>query len=277
MATPSLTKHSLPGSLGQILIDVRAGGRETPRPAVVVLHGFKGFKDWGMFPPLAERLARAGFAVVSFNFSGSGVDDAGDFSLPDRFGHNTYSAELDDLGHVLDALFRGELGLPSPSSLGLLGHSRGGAVALLQTAEDRRVEALVTWAAISRVDRWPADVRTSWRATGHTEIRNARTGQVLPLYTDVLDDIEQNADRLDISDAAGRIKVPWLIIHGTQDESVNFQEAKALKADSRGSTRLLPIERGGHTFGATHPWRASTPELESVFDATLGWFTTHLR
>jgi len=150
-------------------------------------------------------------------------------------------------------------------------------VALLQTAEDRRVEALVTWAAISRVDRWPADVRTSWRATGHTEIRNARTGQVLPLYTDVLDDIEQNADRLDISDAAGRIKVPWLIIHGTQDESVNFQEAKALKADSRGSTRLLPIERGGHTFGATHPWRASTPELESVFDATLGWFTTHLR
>jgi len=277
MATPSLTKHSLPGSLGQILIDVRAGGRESPRPAVVVLHGFKGFKDWGMFPPLAERLARAGFAVVSFNFSGSGVDDAGDFSLPDRFGHNTYSAELDDLGHVLDALFRGELGLPSPSSLGLLGHSRGGAVALLQTAEDRRVEALVTWAAISRVDRWPADVRTSWRATGHTEIRNARTGQVLPLYTDVLDDIEQNADRLDISDAAGRIKVPWLIIHGTQDESVNFQEAKALKADSRGSTRLLPIERGGHTFGATHPWRASTPELESVFDATLGWFTTHLR
>ena len=277
MATPSLTKHSLSGSLGQILIDVRAGGRETPRPAVVVLHGFKGFKDWGMFPPLAERLARAGFTVVSFNFSGSGVDDAGDFSLPDRFGHNTYSAELEDLGHVLDALFRGELGLPSPSSLGLLGHSRGGAVALLQAARDPRVQVLVTWAAISRVDRWPADVLTSWRATGHTEIRNARTGQVLPLYTDVLDDIEQNADRLDIADAAGRIKVPWLIIHGTQDESVGFQEAKALVAEARKTARFLPIERGGHTFGATHPWRSSTPELESVFDATLGWLTTHLR
>ena len=82
MATPSLTKHSLPGSLGEILIDVRAGGRTSSRPAVVVLHGFKGFKDWGMFPPLSQRLAQAGFTVVSPNLSGSGVDDAGDFSLP---------------------------------------------------------------------------------------------------------------------------------------------------------------------------------------------------
>jgi uncharacterized protein len=80
-----------------------------------------------------------------------------------------------------------------------------------------------------------------------------------------------------VAEAAGRVKAPWLIIHGTHDESVDFQEAKALAAEAQGTTRLLPIERGGHTFGATHPWRASTPELESVFDATLGWLTTHLQ
>ena len=61
MATPTLTRHVLGGVLGPILVDVRAAGRDSPRPAVVVLHGFKGFKDWGMFPPLADRLARAGF------------------------------------------------------------------------------------------------------------------------------------------------------------------------------------------------------------------------
>ena len=60
MATPTLTRHRVPGVLGDILIDVRAGGRATPRPAVVVVHGFKGFKDWGLWPPFAERLARAG-------------------------------------------------------------------------------------------------------------------------------------------------------------------------------------------------------------------------
>jgi dipeptidyl aminopeptidase/acylaminoacyl peptidase len=278
MATPTLTKHSLPGSLGEILIDVRAGGRASTRPAVLVLHGFKGFKDWGMFPPLSQRLAQAGFIVVSPNLSGSGVDDEGDFSLPERFGHNTFSAELEDARRVIDALMAGQLGVPTPSTLGLVGHSRGGGTAVLQAARDPRVRALVTWAAISSVERWPSAQRSSWRAAGKTDIQNARTGQVLPLYTDVLDDIEQNASALDIEAAGRRIRIPWLVIHGTEDESVGFAEAERLKAASaRPDTRLLPIQGGGHTFGAVHPWRATTPELDTVFDATLAWLTTRLK
>jgi uncharacterized protein len=278
MATPTLAKHSLRGTLGEILIDVRAGGRTSARPAVVVLHGFKGFKDWGMFPRLAERLAQAGFTVVSPNLSGSGVDDAGDFSLPERFGHNTFTAELQDVGLTVEALMQGRLGVSPPSSLGLVGHSRGGGIGALHTARDPRVEALVTWAAISSVERWPADQRKVWRAAGRTDVQNARTGQVLPLYTDVLDDIERNATELDIESAARRITVPWLILHGTADESVPFREAERLRgATSRPDARLLPIEGGGHTFGAVHPWRSTTPQLDSVFDATLSWLSTHLR
>jgi dienelactone hydrolase len=277
MATPTLTKHLLPGVLGEILVDVRAGGRTSPRPAVVVMHGFKGFKDWGMFPRFAERLALAGLSVVSPNLSGSGVDDVGDFSLPDRFGHNTFSAELDDTARVIDALLQGQLGVTVPSSLGLVGHSRGGGIAVLQTARDSRIGALVSWAAISRVERWPQDQRAAWRATGRTDIQNARTGQILPLYTDVLDDIEHNGEALDIEAAAAHIAVPWLIIHGTDDEAVHFSEAESLKAASSGSARLLPVKGGGHTFGAVHPWHSATPALETVFDATLNWLTTHLK
>jgi alpha-beta hydrolase superfamily lysophospholipase len=277
MATPTLTKHSLAGTLGPILVDVRSGGRDVPRPAVGIVHGFKGFKDWGMVPRFADRLALAGLTAVSFNLSGSGVDDAGDFSLPDRFGHNTFSAELDDVSHVIQALLQGQLGTAPPSSFGLVGHSRGGGIAILQTARDRRIRALVTWAAISSVQRWSEHQRSAWRAAGRSEIENARTGQVLPLYTDVLDDIEQNADVLDIEAAAGRVSVPWLIIHGTQDESVRFAEARSLQSAGNRATRLLPIENGGHTFGATHPWKSATPELESVFDATLSWLAAHLR
>src|SRR6476660_970991 len=177
MATPTLSKHSVPGALGPILVDVRAGGRTSPRPAVVVLHGFKGFKDWGMFPPFAERLAQAGLSAIAPNLSGSGVDDAGEFSLPDRFGHNTFSAELQDLQRVLAALMSGAFNLAVPSTLALVGHSRGGGTAVLQTARDSRVRTLVTWAAISRVERWTEDQRSAWRARGQTEIQNARTGQ----------------------------------------------------------------------------------------------------
>ena len=231
-----------------------------------------------MFPPLAERLALAGFTAVSANFSGSGVDDAGEFTLPDRFGHNTFSAELQDVGTVVDALIHGLLNVPAPSTLGLIGHSRGGGVAVLQAARDSRVRALVTWAAIASVDRWPLDQRTAWRAAGRSEVRNARTGQVLPLYTDVLDDIEQNGSSLDIEAAAARIAIPWLLVHGTNDESVGFSEAELLKgASSRRTTRLMPVEGGGHTFGATHPWRSGTPQIDTVFDATIEWLASHLR
>jgi uncharacterized protein len=278
MATPTLTKQRLPGALGEILVDVRGAGRSSARPAVLVLHGFKGFKDWGMFPPLGDRLARAGFSVITPNLSGSGVDDAGDFSLPERFGHNTFSAELSDVATVTDALAEGRLGVSPPSSLGIVGHSRGGGMAILHTARDSRVRALVTWAAISSVERWPSEQRTAWRQAGRTEIKNARTGQVLPLYTDVLDDIEQNASQLDIEAAAGRIAVPWLIVHGAEDESVGFGEAQRLKGAARGSqVDLLSIAGGRHTFGAVHPWQSSTPQLDTVFDATLAWLTAHLR
>jgi uncharacterized protein len=279
MATPSLTKHALPGALGDILIDVRAAGRRAPRPAVLVIHGFKGFKDWGMFPPLAERLAQAGFSAVSFNLSGSGVDDAGDFTRPERFGHNTFSAELADIATVLDALATGELGTAPPKKIGLVGHSRGGGVAVLQAARDARIKALVTWAAISTVERWPDDdERARWRSAGELEVLNARTGQVLPLYTDTLDDVERHATaELDIPAAAGRVTAPWLILHGGADPAVPIAEAERLfRAARPGTARLVPVDGAGHTFGAAHPWKGMTPELDLVMKETVGWMSQHL-
>ena len=277
MATSTLTRHLVPGVLGDIGVDVRAGGRASPRPAVVTVHGFKGFKEWGMWPPFAERLARAGFTAVSLDFSGSGVDGAGTFAFPDRFGHNTFSAELEDLSRVIAALYRGELEVAAPSTLGLVGHSRGGGISILQTARDPRVRALATWAAISTVERWRPAEKQRWRATGVQEVKNARTGEVLPLYTDVLDDIERNAAALDIGAAAGRLQVPWLLVHGSADEAVGLAEGESLAQAARGpGARLLTIEGAGHTFGAAHPWSGSTPALDGVFDATLAFLAAEL-
>jgi dienelactone hydrolase len=279
MATPSLTKHVLPGALGELLTDVRAAGRATPRPAVVVVHGFKGFKDWGMFPPLAERLAQAGFSAVSFNTSGSGVDDAGEFTWPERFGHNTFSAELADIATVVDALAAGDLGAAPPTGIGLVGHSRGGGMGVLQAARDTRIKALVTWAAISTVERWPDDgERTRWRSAGKLDVLNARTGQVLPLYADTLDDVERHANgALDIPAAAGRVTAPWLILHGEADTSVPLAEAQRLaRATSPRTRRFVPVAGAGHTFGAAHPWQGTTPELDLVMKETVGWLSRHL-
>jgi uncharacterized protein len=278
VATPSLTRHRLPGYLGEVLVDVRTGDRTHPRPVVLVLHGFKGFKDWGMFPPLADRLARAGFTAVSFNLSGSGVDDSGEFAFPERFGRATFSGDLGDITRVVDAVAGGHLDFPAPPSLGLVGHSRGGGLGILAAAADPRIAALVTWAAISDVHRHSPEEVAAWRAEGRLDVVNARTGQVLPMYTEVLDDVIRfGSSTLDIGAAAARLEAPWLIVHGESDPTIPLAEARALHVASSGRAELAVIPHGGHTFGAVHPWQGPTPEFGAASDATLRWFGKHLR
>lgn len=275
MATPARRAFSLTGADGGPLRgEIRSGTGS--RPAVVLVHGFKGFKDWGYFPVAAERLALAGFAVVTFNFSGSGVGAAGDtFDEPQRFRHNTYSNELEDLGTVLAELGRGGLGVQA-TKVGLLGHSMGGGVAVLRTATDRAIAALVTWSATARFGRlWSGDQVAQWRRSGTLEVVNQRTGERLPLATDILDDLERNAARLDVLAAAAAIRVPWLVVHGSADESVPASDASDL-ADRAPGSHLLLIKNAGHTFGIKHPWAGTTPQFNQVLDASVDWFSRHL-
>lgn len=275
MATPRLTRHTLAGSLGELFIDVRSAGERSARPAIVGVHGFKGFKDWGFWPALSERLARAGFTAVTFNLSGSGVDAAGEPTLGERFSLDTYSHQLDDIRAVLDALFSGALGVAEPSALGLVGHSRGGGMAILAAEADPRVQALVTWAAIADADRWSRGTREAWRARGYLEVENTRTGQVLPLGVDILDDLDANASRLDIGAAASRLAIPWLIVHGEEDESVPVADAHRLAQANPHATSLI-VPGAGHTFGASHPWRPPVPVAERVMDETLRFMMRNL-
>src|SRR5207248_10516072 len=94
LATPSKRSFRLTGADGAPLrgaVTSAAG----ERPVVVVCHGLKGFKDWGFFPYVVERLARAGFAVVSFNFSGSGVGEVGNtFYDLEQFARKCHSDDI---------------------------------------------------------------------------------------------------------------------------------------------------------------------------------------
>ena len=92
-----------------IRIDVRRPAAAEPRSAVLVAHGFKGFKDWGFFPHLCERLAEDGHLVVSFNGSRNGVGpNLVDFTDLEAFGRNTFSHEVGDVHHMVDLLAAGE-------------------------------------------------------------------------------------------------------------------------------------------------------------------------
>lgn len=278
MATPSLTRHRLEGALGEILVDVRASQRNAPAPAVILHHGFKGFKDYAFLPPFADRLARAGFTSLTLSVSGSGVDDAGDFTRLDRFAAGTYSRELDDLGTVMRALRDGTLGTVPPSSIGIVGHSRGGGMALCLARENPDIAAVVTWAAIARARRHGDDELAAWRRIGTIEVLHQRTRQYLPLNFEVVEDcLAHEHGRLDIPAAAAAMERPWLQIHGTADETVPIAEAIELRNAARGSEfESHFIEGAGHTFGTKHPWAGSTPHADVVFDLTTRFLSRHL-
>src|SRR5712691_3674117 len=73
------------------------------RALVVVAHGFKGFKNWGFFPWLAEYLCDEGFAVVRFNMSRSGIGENLDtLDHLDLLAGDTYTAQIHDLVDVVD-------------------------------------------------------------------------------------------------------------------------------------------------------------------------------
>jgi len=251
-----------------------------PAPAVLVVHGFKGYANWGFFPLVCERLAEAGLAAVRFNLSTSGVgEDGHSFSDRERFEHGTVSREIEDILLVADLAARGELpGAPTrPGPLGLLGHSRGGGMAVLAAAADPRVASLVLWASIATVQRYDENQIAALRKRGHMRVENARTGDVFRIRLDLLDDIEKNAEELDIFSAAASLEIPTLVIHGSGDEAVPYAEALALIGALGECGSFLPMEGAGHTFGAAHPMPDVMPlALEEVFEASVTHLTAAL-
>lgn len=245
-----------------------------PERTVVICHGFKGFSHWGFFPHLAGEIAAAGMRAISFDFSGSGVgEDRESFTDTGAFERNTFTQELADLNAVIEEARRREW-ITTP--YGLLGHSRGGGVAILHASRNPEVKALVTWAAISYVTRWtPSDVIT-WRERGYVDIVNARTGQVMKLGTRLLDDVEANSDSaLDIAAGARKIRVPWLILHGSEDETVPRAEGERLHELSSGISTLRIIETN-HGFGAKHPLDEVPEGLSAAVLETRQFFEKHL-
>jgi uncharacterized protein len=260
--------------------DVRVGEGEGPLPVVVVCHGFKGFKNWGFFPYSSEQLAACGILAVSFNFTGCGVGaDLQNFTELDRFAADTTTQQLDDLGCVLDALERGEIGAGDADlrRITVLGHSRGGAIAVLRARADHRVRAVVTWAGVSTLQRWPESEVRAWRARGYTEFLNTRTGQTMRVNVSYLDDLVAHGERYDVSRAVSELEVPLLVVHGGNDTSVPAREARALHAAARpGRAELLLLPETGHTFGAEHPWRGTNPALERAILHTAAWLQATL-
>lgn len=223
-------------------------------PLIIFVHGYKGYKDWGAWDLMAEKFAEAGFYFVKFNFSHNGttVQNPESFGDLESFGNNNYSKELSDLSFVLEHFIRQPQ--VNHEKIILIGHSRGGGISLVKTSEDTRINGLITLASVDSLARFPKDeALENWKKNGVYYVENGRTKQQMPHYYQFFEDFQLNELRFDVERAAETAKAHFLIVHGTNDESVSVKNAEHLRFLNPNSELFL-IENANHTFGASEPW-----------------------
>lgn len=201
-------------------------GREGDRRLVAIAHGVTSHKDRPWLTALSDALGKRGIASVRFTYSGNGASEG-------RYEDVSISKEVDDLGAVLEAL--------SDRDVIYAGHSMGGAVGVLRASRDIRLRGLVSLAGMVHVQsfmqRWFGNLRPG--------IDVQFDKPQCPLTAQFLADAAAIGDVLA---PAARVRVPWLLVHGTSDELVPFQDALDAQRANPRHTTLLEIPGADHRF-----------------------------
>jgi alpha-beta hydrolase superfamily lysophospholipase len=242
---------------------------------VLIAHGFKGYKDYGMFPRIARTMADRGLIAHRFNFSHSGMTDAIEtFERPDLFEKDTWNKQVFDLRAVIAALNDGTLdGWSLPYVM--FGHSRGG-VAVLLTAgrwtddDDLPPPAgVVTAAAPSTCNTLTGQDAKELEEKGFVVSPSARTGQALRIGRAFLTEQQEDPQGHDLLGLAARITCPVLLVHGRNDPTVPAACAKLIAQACRDATVTI-IKDADHVYNTLNPMAPDAeagPQLSEMLEA----------
>ena len=193
----------------------------------VIGHGVTANKDREFLVTLGNALAESGIEAVRFSFSGNGKSE-GDFrsSCPTK--------EVEDLKAIIDVF--------SGREIIYVGHSMGGAVGVL---------AIYNGLPISRFISLAGMVHTALFASvefGDVE-PDSKNGFMwekpdCPLSKSFIDDMNAIDSVLPL---APSITIPWLIIHGAEDDVVPLEHSKEI-ADANRGVSLFEIPKADHVF-----------------------------
>lgn len=213
-------------------------GAPSSKYIFVLGHGVTGNKDRPFMMALAEGLSRANVPALRISFAGNGAS-AG------KFTDCTITKETADLGAVLDVLVG--------YRVGYIGHSMGAAVGVIRASQDDRIRFLVSLAGM---------VHT--RAFAEREFGNVKPGAGYmwddpncPLSAAYMDDMARIHSVVDL---AKKIHVPWLLVHGTEDDVVPIQDSHDIFAKAPGLKKLIEIKGANHVFAGEH----TAPMVEHV-------------
>jgi acetyl esterase/lipase len=239
---------------GELRLDVLApisAGAVPSRPVVIYLHGggwHEGDRGAAMHPWLNPLLASRGFVTIAPTYRLSGTA--------------TWPAQIDDVNDAVTwarehvAEFGGD-----PSRVGIWGFSAGAHLAALAAlAENSPLRAVALAACPSDVRASPTDASNEvTRLLGHPGTA-AELAELSPVC-------QVRAE-----------PPPLLIVHGTQDEVVPFQQAVALRdalQASGGEVEWHPVEGGSHSWADT-PVAGLDESAENFGALAAAFFERHL-
>ncbi len=208
---------------------------------VVIGHGVTGNKDRPFVVALASGLAEAGIPAVRISFAGNGASGG-------RFEEATISKEAEDLSCVIDAL--------DGRQVAYVGHSMGGAVGVLRASKDSRIKLLVSLAGMVHTETF---ARTEFGdvTPDHGCMWDEPT---CPLSRTYMEDMESIHSVVDLG---ANVSVPWLLVHGTEDDVVPLQDSLDIYERANEPKSLVQIE------GADHVFSDHTPQMVKT---VIDWF-----
>ena len=252
----------------------------TSCPILLIIHGFRGSKNWGFFPTIAEEFAQNGSIVLTWNMSLNGYSKNSQYiDQPDNFARNTITQEMVDTQSIIDSILQddriisGDIRSHWNGDIHVLGHSRGGGIGILISAKNPSIKKLALWNTISRFGRFTERQKKLWSDTGTFPIDETEDGKVIAMNYTYISDLEFHSDEYSPLRAITEVSADILIVHAEQDMTVPIREAHALQEKSH-SAHMHSIPQAGHIFGCTHPFTEMTSSLRDAIDTTTAFFST---
>jgi len=180
---------------------------------IIAIHGYTASKyEEDYMKPVIDLLARNGYNVVAFDFRAHGDSDGEITTLGVK--------EVEDYIRIIDRLKNEKP--DKAEKIGVIGYSMGGAVTIMLSAKDNRINAAVA-------DSPYIDITASGRRW-IMRMKGALRSLLLAVYPLIVRFAASKAG-INIEDLvmykyASRIKIPFMIIAGRNDDLVALDEIK---------------------------------------------------
>lgn len=204
----------------------------TPRGWALLAHCFTCGKESLASVRISRALARAGIGVLRFDFAGVGQSGGGPGSI-------NFAADVKDLASAFNAMAAAGM----PPSL-LIGHSLGGAAAIVAAAGLPAINAVVTIGAPVDLhlvlDQFAPEGLVRIMADGEAEVEIA--GRPFVIRRNFVDELE----RQDVRTSLAGLRRPLLVLHSPADRIVGIDQASAIFLAARHPKSFVSLGPGDH-------------------------------